>query len=102
MSRPETLQKKYVGKISRRALHFMKILLHMDPAERPCSTACLSSVYFEGLMPPSLSNLSPNPNTSSNYNSNNNTNNNPVTQTQVMFGVEFVSKKIVVLFLNFR
>ena len=49
MSRPETLQKKYVGKISRRALHFMKLLLSMDPADRPTSHMCLLSPYFEGL-----------------------------------------------------
>ena len=52
MSRPETLQKKYVGKISRRALHFMKILLNMDPDDRPTSHMCLLSPYFEGLTMP--------------------------------------------------
>ena len=35
MSRPETLQKKYVGKLTKRALSFMKALLQMDPAVRP-------------------------------------------------------------------
>ena len=34
MSRPETLQKKYVGKLTKRALSFMKTLLLMDPAVR--------------------------------------------------------------------
>jgi hypothetical protein len=52
MSRPETLQKKYVGKISRRALSFMKTLLNMDPADRPTSHMCLLSPYFEGLSSP--------------------------------------------------
>ena len=54
MSKPETLQKKYVGKVSRRALHFMKNLLQMEPSERPSSLQCLSSLYFEGLVAPSV------------------------------------------------
>jgi len=34
MSRPETLQKKYVGQLSRKALSFMKSVLQMEPDER--------------------------------------------------------------------
>ena len=49
MTKPETLQKKYMGKIQKRALNLMKILLNMDPADRPTSTQCLSNPYFEGL-----------------------------------------------------
>jgi cyclin-dependent kinase-like len=49
MSKPETLQKKYMGKLSRRALNFMKALLMMDPADRPSANMCLSSPYFEGM-----------------------------------------------------
>ena len=52
MSRPETLQKKYVGKVSRKALSFMKILLNMEPSERPASKECLSDAYFDGLIAP--------------------------------------------------
>ena len=55
MSRPETLQKKYVGKVSRKALNFMKILLNMDPIDRPISKECLANSYFDGLVAPVLS-----------------------------------------------
>jgi hypothetical protein len=50
MSKPETLQKKYMGKLSKRALNFMKILLSMDPNDRPSSASCLTDAYFEGLV----------------------------------------------------
>jgi cyclin-dependent kinase-like len=49
MSKPETLQRKYVGKLSMRALNFIKVLLNMDPADRPTAETCLSNPYFEGL-----------------------------------------------------
>lgn len=49
MSRPETLQKKYVGKLSKRALSIMKALLSMEPSERPSSEQCLQHPYFENL-----------------------------------------------------
>lgn len=49
MSRPETLQKKYVGKLSKRALSIMKGLLSMEPTERPNSDQCLQHPYFENL-----------------------------------------------------
>ena len=49
MSKPETLQKKYMGKLSKRALNFMKILLSMDPSDRSTSSSCLTDPYFEGL-----------------------------------------------------
>ena len=53
MSRPETLQKKYVGSLSRRALGFMKSVLQMEPQDRASSTACLQHPYFEDLVAPS-------------------------------------------------
>ena len=49
MRRPETLQKKYVGKLSKRALSFMKALLQMDPADRLTSRECIENAYFEAL-----------------------------------------------------
>lgn len=49
MSRPETLQKKYMGKLSKRALGLMKYLLCMEPKERLSSEECLKNIYFEGL-----------------------------------------------------
>lgn len=49
MSRPETLQKKYVGKLSKRALQLMKWLLCMEPSERPSAEQTLQHAYFEAL-----------------------------------------------------
>ena len=49
MSKPETLQKKYMGKLSKRALSFLNTLLSMDPSDRPSSSQCQQNAYFEGL-----------------------------------------------------
>jgi len=49
MTRPETLEKRYSGKMSKRALSFMKGLLRMDPAERLTGSAALEHPYFDGL-----------------------------------------------------
>ena len=97
MSRPETLQKKYVGKVSRKALNFMKILLNMEPNDRPISKECLANSYFDGLVAPvlSLSQLQTSAvsssssssgnmqNGNSNSNSNNNHSNSHSTNAQV-------------------
>ena len=34
ISRPETLEKRYIGKMSKRAMSFLKSLLEMDPDRR--------------------------------------------------------------------
>lgn len=49
MSRPETLQKKYMGTLSKRSLHFMQQVLSMDPAERPTSEEALNHPYFQSM-----------------------------------------------------
>jgi len=49
MSRPETIEKRYVGKLTRKALSFMKGLLQMDPAKRFDAAAALGHSYFDGL-----------------------------------------------------
>jgi len=36
--RPETIEKRYLGKISKKTLAFMKLLLKLDPKERPTAT----------------------------------------------------------------
>ena len=45
----ETLEKKYVGKISKVALNFMKSLLCMDPGDRLTASEALKHPYFESL-----------------------------------------------------
>lgn len=47
MSRPETLQKKYVGKFGKSALHFLQALLRMNPADRPTSRDALAHPFFD-------------------------------------------------------
>eukprot|EP00762_Andalucia_godoyi_P008503 ANDGO_05755.mRNA.1 Cell division control protein 2 homolog 3 len=49
MSKPETIEKKYFGKLTKKALHFIKGLLKKDPAERLSAGQCLEHPYFEGL-----------------------------------------------------
>jgi cyclin-dependent kinase-like len=49
MSRPETLQKKYLGTLSKRSLHFMQQVLSMDPADRPTSEEALNHPYFQSM-----------------------------------------------------
>eukprot|EP00285_Hemiselmis_virescens_P002952 CAMPEP_0173408984 /NCGR_PEP_ID=MMETSP1356-20130122/71085_1 /TAXON_ID=77927 ORGANISM="Hemiselmis virescens, Strain PCC157" /NCGR_SAMPLE_ID=MMETSP1356 /ASSEMBLY_ACC=CAM_ASM_000847 /LENGTH=300 /DNA_ID=CAMNT_0014370371 /DNA_START=58 /DNA_END=957 /DNA_ORIENTATION=+ len=49
MSRPETLEKRYVGKLTKKALSFMKTLLVMDPAKRPTANETLANPFFDGL-----------------------------------------------------
>ena len=49
MSRPETLERKYAGKLSKKALSFMKGLLNMDPAKRLSGSEALQHAYFDGL-----------------------------------------------------
>lgn len=49
MSKPETLQRKYMGQLSKTALAFMNGLLHMDPKQRLTGRACLEHRYFDGL-----------------------------------------------------
>ena len=47
--RPETLEKRYLGKLSKKALAFMKSLLKLDPKERPTATQALANPYFDNL-----------------------------------------------------
>mmetsp|Transcript_16335 Transcript_16335/g.24615 ORF Transcript_16335/g.24615 Transcript_16335/m.24615 type:complete len:754 (-) Transcript_16335:207-2468(-) len=49
MSKPETLQKKYVGTLSKRAMLFMQSVLAMNPSDRPSSADALNHPYFQGL-----------------------------------------------------
>jgi len=49
ITKPETLEKKYLGKLSKKALAFMKVCLKMDPADRISASEALQHPYFEGL-----------------------------------------------------
>lgn len=47
VSKPETLEKKYVGKMSKKALALMNGLLKMDPNERLIGIKALTHPYFD-------------------------------------------------------
>jgi cyclin-dependent kinase-like len=49
MSKPETLQKKYVGKMTKKTISFMNEMLAMDPKDRPSAQNCLNNPYFDGM-----------------------------------------------------
>ena len=49
MSRPETLQRKYVGKLTKKAYSMMSLFVNMNPKDRPTGETCLEDPYFHGL-----------------------------------------------------
>ena len=49
MTKPETIEKKYLGKLSKKALSFMKACLKMDPAQRITAADALQHPYFDDL-----------------------------------------------------
>jgi len=49
MIKPETLEKRYLGKLSKKALSFMKQCLRMDPGQRITSSQALQHSYFDGI-----------------------------------------------------
>jgi cyclin-dependent kinase-like len=49
MTRPETLQKKYMGRLTKRAMALMVQMLQLEPSNRPSANGCLQHPYFEGM-----------------------------------------------------
>lgn len=49
IAKPETLEKRYLGKLMRPALAFMKRLLELSPEMRMTASESLKHPYFEGL-----------------------------------------------------
>lgn len=49
ITKPETLDRRYVGKLSKKALSIMKAMLEMDPADRITAIEALADPYFDGL-----------------------------------------------------
>jgi serine/threonine protein kinase len=48
-SKPETIEKKYLGKLPKQALSFMKACLKMDPAQRITAAEALAHPYFDSV-----------------------------------------------------
>ena len=49
IQKPETLEKRFIGKLSKKALSFIKCLLKMDPDERISAAKALEHPLFDGL-----------------------------------------------------
>jgi len=52
INRPETLEKKYTGTLSKKALSLMCGLLKMDPASRLTGEQALMHEYFDDIRDP--------------------------------------------------
>jgi serine/threonine protein kinase len=52
VSKPETLERRYLGKLSKQAISFMKSLLNPDPKQRLKGDAVFSHSYFENYHDP--------------------------------------------------
>jgi cyclin-dependent kinase-like len=57
ISKPETLEKRYLGKLSKKALSFLKGLLKMDPDERLSASKALEHPYFDGIRDENFMNI---------------------------------------------
>lgn len=49
ISKPETLEKHYVGKINKKGIDLMNGLLQMDPNKRLSALEALAHPYFDGI-----------------------------------------------------
>lgn len=52
VTKPETLERRYMGKLSKQAINFMKQLLNPDPVRRVKGDAVFSHPYFENYPDP--------------------------------------------------
>jgi cyclin-dependent kinase-like len=51
------LEKRYVGKLSKKALNIMKAMLTMDPNDRITALEALADTYFDGIRDPDIEKL---------------------------------------------
>ena len=54
INKPETIEKRYVGKLSKKALSLMSGMLMMEPGERFSAMDCLADPFFDGLREPEI------------------------------------------------
>ena len=54
INKPDTLEKRYIGKLSKKALNLVKGMLEMDPSSRYTALDCLADPYFDGLRDPEV------------------------------------------------
>lgn len=49
ITKPETIEKRFQGKLSLKAISFLKGLLKMDPNKRMTAIEALEHPYFDGI-----------------------------------------------------
>ncbi len=49
VSKPETLERRYVGVLARSGINLMKQLLDMNPSKRPTALKALMHEYFDDI-----------------------------------------------------
>jgi cyclin-dependent kinase-like len=49
LGKPETIERRYLGKITKKALSFMKALLKYSSEERLSAKEALNHPYFDGI-----------------------------------------------------
>jgi cyclin-dependent kinase-like len=57
ISKPETIEKKYVGKMSSKALSLMSGMLQMELGKRLTAIECLAHPYFDGMRNDEIDNM---------------------------------------------
>jgi cyclin-dependent kinase-like len=57
IEKPETIERRYLGKLSIKALGFMKSMLKMDPKSRITIEEAIKHPYFDGLDKEYIENL---------------------------------------------
>lgn len=57
INKPETLEKRYVGKLSKKALSLMGGMLIMEPEDRFTAADCLADPYFDNIREPEVDKL---------------------------------------------
>lgn len=53
-TKPESLEKRYVGKLSAKAISLIIGMLRLEPEERLSAIECLAHSYFDGIREPEI------------------------------------------------
>jgi cyclin-dependent kinase-like len=57
INKPESIEKRYVGKLSKKALNLMSGMLIMDPEDRYTAADCLGDPFFDSVREPEVEKL---------------------------------------------
>jgi cyclin-dependent kinase-like len=53
-TKAESLDKRYVGKLSAKAVQLLNMMLKLEPEERFTAVECLAHTYFDGIREPEI------------------------------------------------